>query len=69
MLNVKAWYPLAYQTNEDIFVKQNVVQTGYLKHITTGRNSQEIKYTYVIFSKYLEMKIDLIDISNPQIDE
>lgn len=67
--NVKAWYPLVYQKNEDIFVRQNVVYTCYLKNRIGERNGQEIKYKDVIFSLYLEIKIDLTDIPNPQRDE
>lgn len=67
--NVKSWYPLVYQKNEDIFVRQNVVYTGYLKNRTRERNGQEIKYKDVIFSLYLEIKVDLTDIPNPQRDE
>ena len=51
--NVKAWYPLVYQKNEDIFVRQNVVYMCYLKNRTRERNDQEIKYKDVIFSLYL----------------
>lgn len=49
----------------------------YLKNRTRERNDQEIKYKDVIFSLYLfffsslylEIKIDLTDIPNPQRDE